>query len=278
MDYFISGLSGLKWHDMPIERAEFERIRSSKERLLDIFRTEEKFGLILENYREFEQTLLEITLQRMVFHETDWSGRVSEIYLVARRLVNLLTTSRLYLDQVRHDLGSLYGSDSQQRKDFDDWTHIEYDGRLGYRIMEALRNYVQHRSIPVTTLSVGWQRRELPSGEFGVHTANPKLDVNSLIEEGGFKASVLEELKNLPEFQQQRGDVPIKMYVRQYVEGLASVHQKLQELLHPEVPTHEAVLAGVRDRFLAEAPGDVKGLSVVARGDDGASERHEHLS
>lgn len=170
MEYALAGWSGVNRKELPVEPAEYQQIYEAKSKLVDALRIEEKYNMVLENYRDFEQYLLEATLRYMLFSEAAWPRLVAIIYEAARRVQNLLSTSRLYLDQVRHDLSAMYGSGSANALAFVSATNKEYDDRLGYRAMEALRNYMQHRSLSLGRVLLGGERRQLPHGEFGITT------------------------------------------------------------------------------------------------------------
>jgi hypothetical protein len=52
--------------------------------------------------------------------------------------------ARLYIDQVAHDLNAICGSGSANPAAFLEWADEEYDRRLGYRTMDALRNFISN--------------------------------------------------------------------------------------------------------------------------------------
>lgn len=106
--FAISSINSGKRNLIFITDEEFQNIIDSKEKLIKVLFVEEKFDLLIENYFEFEKELTNITFSKMLFqnHVSDWSVSVSDIHLVNRRLINLLTTSRLYFDQIAHDISS----------------------------------------------------------------------------------------------------------------------------------------------------------------------------
>src|SRR3546814_9673570 len=65
----------------------------------------------------------------------------------SRRLSSLLQSCRSYLDHTPHHLNKL---ESHAFADpFKKLTNTAYDGHFGCRFMEALRNYAQHRGLPL---------------------------------------------------------------------------------------------------------------------------------
>ena len=136
---------------------EFEVLRKSRSILVTAQGSEEKFRLVLENLWEYEETRLQLALRTPEMpteYDPFWDG----VFLLNRRLINLLTTCRMYIDQTISDFGRLTGDrgDIQIKELFS----RQYDDRLGYRVMETLRNYAQHESFPITSAQYysGWEK------------------------------------------------------------------------------------------------------------------------
>jgi hypothetical protein len=117
-----------------ITAEQYLETRTAKERLMIALSIEEKFNLVAENYAEFEQELQNLTLRQMLFPDYDWSSFVGGLQTINRRLANLLSACRLYIDQVKHDVDGLYGRESQQTEQLKRAFSAEYDGCLGYRV------------------------------------------------------------------------------------------------------------------------------------------------
>jgi len=75
----------------------------ARQNLLEILFLEEKLDLVMENFYEYETELLSIASRMMIFGHDDHISMSRERYLVSRRIVNLLTAGRMYIDQsVQH--------------------------------------------------------------------------------------------------------------------------------------------------------------------------------
>jgi len=135
---------------------------------------------VLENYFEYEVGLLTSTQRSMLFSEKDYGWFHKERLLVCRRIVNLLTACRLYLDQSSHHLACLYGGDSDTIHGIEDVRSSEYDTHVEYRIMEAIRNYAQHRGFPIHSCSYNAQRLMKADNAQLVFTLTPFLVVEAL--------------------------------------------------------------------------------------------------
>jgi hypothetical protein len=95
-----------------ISEDEFNTLKLTQEKLLDVLNIEATFDLLLENYTEFEQDLLRLGLRLSLFGEHgEPLGPRREMN---RRLSNLLSSARFYLHRVPQDLNTIYGASSKQ--------------------------------------------------------------------------------------------------------------------------------------------------------------------
>jgi hypothetical protein len=114
-----------------------------------ILSIEEQLELVLGNYLEFEDDLLSMSTRWMVAITPDYQYMARERNVVVnRRFLNLLNACRGYLDHTRHHLNAIQDVPSYL-DEFNRYASEEYDTHLGYRVMEAMRNYVQHAGFPL---------------------------------------------------------------------------------------------------------------------------------
>ncbi len=218
---------------------------------------EQKFDLVIENYADYERELLELSLRHSLHQDFRWAGFQDQIAAVSRRLANLLSAARLYLDQVTHDLRSTFGPAADLPVAVKAKSSEEYDARFGYRVMETLRNVMQHRSMPVHALSFphesvgqGLQVRAVPSIEV------------ARLKDAELKPAVLAEL-------QSRGEsIDLTPLVRDYVEGLSNVHGELRTLAAPYAASWDAVLASTQARGAAALDSNPKRAVFAFRLDE----------
>jgi len=246
-----------------ISEQEFKEVRRAKRNLLRVVWIEDKFDLLLENYREYEIELLDLALYQMTFGDFSWTSFRFDALRVSRRLQNLLSACRLYLDQIKHDVGELempglYILDRLKKK-----CSEEFNSKLGYRVMESLRNYTQHRSLPIHHMSYpqGWEPKDSPSSL--VFRVIPSLSIAELRADPKVKPSVIKELKSSGKY------FPVTPLIREYVEGLGAVHQEFRSMSKSYVAQWECVLKQVCDRAAAAFDGRKSGLTIVARDEEG---------
>jgi hypothetical protein len=85
----------------------------------------------------------------MVFTEYQETEIFEPKYIATRRLLNLMTATRLYLDSLPHHANEVLVNDPTTLASVKQAPSVAYDSALGYRVMEALRNVSQHRMLPI---------------------------------------------------------------------------------------------------------------------------------
>ena len=182
----------------------------------------------------------------------------------SRHLSNLLSAGRLYLDQVRHDLGSLFGRPSEPFDLLEKATAAEYDAHFEYRLMVALRNHVQHRSSPLQSISYSGELEESTGDSRLRFTAEPKIHVRMLREDAGFKKSVLHEIPADAEM------INLTPAVRVYVDSLCRIHESVRSVLRESTETWDRVVEGALARArqaMVSAGGNFSAVRLRADGE-----------
>jgi hypothetical protein len=246
---------------LPISEKEYEEIAEAKAGLLEALFVEEKFDLVVENYLELELCFLESTTKNMVLGNQDYQWFQVQRNLFNRRLVNLLSACRSYVDYSKQHIQMMLPKDENAVERIKSAFSNHYDSCLGYRAMEALRNFVQHRGFPIHAASYNaeWNRKgEESQSIYGLSVYTKTI---YLREDGEFKTSVLEELERLG------GRVNIKPLIRDYVAALGDVHAGLREMTKQSVETWDRVVLETINRFKTAFPDEnsMKGLAAVLR-------------
>jgi hypothetical protein len=244
---------------IPLSKDEYDALVRARTNLRSLLFIEEQFDLVLNNHVELETDLLSMAVRWMVVINPDYGYMQRERNLIVnRRLLNLLSACRGYLDHAPHHINTLRVTDGElsliTSSDFRRYTSDEYDAFLGYRAMEALRNYTQHAGFPfAVTYDSAWE------GEGDTRrmrfTAKPYIDVTMLGK--SFKAETLKELEGLGK------KVPIMPMVRQYVASLGALHEKLRKALLSNVGAWESAVLEAIGRFKKVDP-DGKTIGLVA--------------
>lgn len=261
MTYGITIATIGDWPFIAITPEEFQRIKAATMNLTAALEIEEKFDLFMENYAEYERNVLCIAQRQMLRGYGTWTTDMDDILLLNRRLANLLMAARLYTDQVKHDLATVYGTLSGVGRDIEAAFSREYDSALGYRIVEALRNHVQHEALPIRVLHYGPEKVDVNGRELIRFTLTPELDVAAL-RASNFKRGVLAEMEHAAASRN------VTALVRDFVRGLSRVHNEIRRLMEDDIQgwkseTDRVVNVG-RDQIHYQV-----GPAVVARDEQG---------
>jgi len=202
----------------------YRNILGAKETYMLAVDLEEKINLLIDNHHEFEVELLKLAEANRTWPKTEAMDAMQKRLLLDRRIVNLLSACRLYLDQSSHAMSCLFGAESTELAAANERRHKFYDTNFGYRFVEALRNYVQHRGLLVHYLVYEYHRISRHTGEYLEFRAKPVLELSYLAEDPKFKSSILDEAKAL--FGKE---VDLREPVREYVTSIWSLHVAIRD-------------------------------------------------
>jgi hypothetical protein len=260
MTYGITIATVGNWSFISITPEEFQQIKDARRKLLAALEIEEKFDLFMENYAEYERDVLRIAQRQMLRDDGTWTTAMDDILLLNRRLANLLMAGRLYRDQVRHDIATIYGRRSVKARNIDAAFSRESNGALGYRVIEALRNYVQHEALPIRNLHYGPEKVSSNGRELVRFTLTPELDVAAL-RVSDFKRSVFAEIE-------KSAGRSVTVFAREFVTGLTRVQREIRQATEEDMHAWKSAIDGVvsvgREQFHCHI-----GLAVVARDEFG---------
>tara|TARA_R110002167_G_C12569653_1_gene642471 strand:- start:69 stop:983 length:915 start_codon:yes stop_codon:yes gene_type:complete len=210
-----------------IDESKYLILKKNKETLTSALALEEKFEMLIGNYSDFEKEILNVTVNQMVTRGDIYPSAFDRKMISNRRLVNLLTSIKLYIDSAISDVkncvvDSERKSTSVKVKAF---FSFEYDSSFEYRFMESLRNYVQHRGVGVHFASYGLNTDALENGESLIsHHTNLYAHKEVLSEDPQFKKLILAEMDEKLE---------IVHAVRCYFGAIVRVHEKIRNIVSP---------------------------------------------
>jgi hypothetical protein len=261
MRYGITRLAAGQHPFIPISQEEFTRIKKAKACYLVVLGIEEKLDLLLENYAEFEGGLLCLSLRRAIFRDLDWDGLMDDIQVTNRRLANLLMSVRLYTDQVKRNAAALFGRNGQTTVAILEALAEQRKTCFGLRVLEELRDHIQHRDLPVRHLTYLRGREKATSRTFR-HRIRPALQVAALKEDPKFDRDVLRAL------EERGATVALIPFVREGIEAVGRIHECLRELAGPDIETWCGILQDVLARGREALGEDLTALGVIAEDDE----------
>jgi hypothetical protein len=272
MDYYLVRLVLGSKKSVPLSKERYASIREAKQGVLQCLYIEEKFDLVVENYLELEKALIDSVVRGMILRDRKKHRFDLERSLYNRRLINLLTTARTYTDQTTQHLKKIFTSEPDRAKVLAAEFSRQYDERIGYRVMEALRNFVQHRGLPVDYIS--HKRTWIREGESKKlqHSTRFFLDISDLSADGKFKKSVLTELEDIGE------KVSLIPLVRDYMEGLSVAQNSIRNSVQPQAGMWESILTEAIESFSVEHGTPKVGLAAVCRDGGGRYSEKVYLT
>lgn len=261
--YFIGQISFNSGPSLEISKDEYDKARAAINSLLHAVDAEEKYDGLIENYREFEDFMLGQAFQSLLsthFDDNVWVQSVRTT--TARRLSNFMSSVRLYQDSVERHVRAITG-DAETASKVSEEKSRQFDNRVSYRALEALRNHAQHYALPVHGFTVA--RRRAKEMDYIEHEFSPHIDVSELAENRDFHPP-----KTLAELKRGPNKLKLKTMVREYVESLSTVHQRFRELTQECIGDSKQHILGLKLKWLADKraahdlgiavfPGDDKG-------------------
>ena len=208
---------------LPIDAERFEFLKRLKNTLNEAFAIEEKYEIVVSNYLDLEEEAIKVPVSNMITDRTDHIDFFETILALNKRVLNLLTTVRLYNDQVASHVAACTG-DVDTKEHVKNAQKQEYDENVYYRFMEALRNHAQHYGAPVHRVSLGsrWDEEQ----DFLIYSLDLVSEKEKLELNKKFKKSILTEL----------GDqIHLLHAIRSYVESLSNIHSTVRDLIDDDV-------------------------------------------
>lgn len=239
MKYFIRQRTLDSRLAVQIEFDKFNELKESQEILFAVQAIEEKYDLLIQNYLEFEQEILLELAKNMIFIKQEYDDFYEVKSVFNRRIVNFLTSARLYLDHISKHIRICTGKDKEEIKEIlKSFTGKQYDTHLEYRFMEELRNYVQHYCLAVHSVE-----------------NNSNRDQNNDQQVNGIKIlackKVLQQDKKLRKIMKDMDDnVELVQTTRIYMSSLSYIHNDIRSLIEERV--------NIARRTIEEAIGNYK--------------------
>lgn len=245
MTYFLQSFRGKA---IPLDDAEAKALNDALDSIFAQIAFEELWDAVVQNFADLERDTLRHALEDMIFGDKGWNHYQDMRTLFARRLANLLSSCRAYIDLSPRQLRCACPNTDAERQ-FSALKSAAYDGSFSYRLMEALRNYTQHYGSPISGTHFDARRIEQPTGNHFRYVTAASISAEKLRDDPKFKASVRAELVGMDKLE-------VNKHVREYVEQLGGVHMALRTLAidstSVEWPLITSAIERIRSDDLAE--------------------------
>lgn len=272
------------WPEVQITAEQYDQIRSGRDVLGAAHAFEQRYQLLLENFREYEQSLLDIALRQMISWQVDWADFEDIKRLVNRRLSNCLASVLLYLDQGKRDLPVVIGDGLSAKGWFQKTTDQQRSRHLGFQLMEVLRDVIQHQELPIQSFALPMTRHgDLPETSrisFNALAFVELNDLRTLIYGGGRRQKQFDQasFKRLEARADRKGHVDLSPLLREYVEGVSEVHAAFRDLAEARVASARKIMAATIAQYQECCGREIERVLVQKLRGDVEDERvHVHL-
>ena len=256
MKYILRKVVLGKVPEIKITAEEYEDLKIAKNILLNALAIEEKYEIVIRSYIDFERQILDTITIHMVRNPLDYKDFFEERLGLNIRLLNMLTACRLYVDHLPQNVRECIPNVCNSEEIVKGFFSKEHDGNKEYRFMEALRNYTQHRGIPVHW-SQGSSRWTSLEGDGLMEYSIELASLRSYLEnDGKFKKEILEEIDE---------KVDLKEATRSYIESLSNVHESVRIAIAESAASARKLIEGALCRYASVNSGNVLGLSACKK-------------
>lgn len=225
---------------LEIADGEYNDISRAHSALVLIGGFTENYRVVLDAYGRIEETLHMVALENLL-HGGDFYSKVRRARVkLNSSVIGYLAAARYFLDSSAKILKEVCSADDLVA--FDKSVSDVYDRGKEYRFIEALRNYVQHRALPVDGLWYNNYVEDIDKAEDSEIVTSLTLfaEKKKLAEDEKFKKSAL---INMPE------KIDIIYCIRSHMSAIWEVHAKGLELLRENAENSRRVIQVYIDKL-----------------------------
>jgi hypothetical protein len=260
-EYFLRRSALSHPNQVPITKDQLAELKCASCIQLEALYIEQKYDFVVENYLEFEETLLMRGINHLILGRRDHLSFHADTALFNRRIMNFLTAYKTYEDTYAQHLNRIFNRDRDVLRLAKSFFSLEFDSRVGYWIMPKIRNYVQHQGFPMhgSTYGSGWI-----TDRDGIDRNRYTLDLYVYPQElckGKFNLAALERLSRM------KNKVDLKFLIRDFMEGFSAAHVKVRALVEARIEWAVDYTQSAREDFLLSTGYD-SALALAATGPD----------
>lgn len=253
MQYFLALALAADCPTLPIDSQRLSLLKASKAILAAALEVEEEYEMMISNYIDLEKESLNASISYMVRTLGGHADFFDAGLALNRRLMNLLTSVRLYSDRLTDHCCTCLPGETGITERVESLRSTEYETNFDYRFMEALRNYIQHYGTAVHHIT------------FGGRLIHPL--VNGLVEISSSFSASKKMLASDPHFKKQILDeMPDKVDLvsasRGYIEALSSIQSNVRQIVSKSVNEARSLIQAAMDDYRAVYRKDLVVLSA----------------
>ncbi len=259
MNYCLRVLAIGHPHKVDLSKDEFEALKGAKDTLTKFFSFTENYRLVVQSYREVERAKHEAELDHMLYSNFGYESLADARVALNAPIVGYLSSARYFLDSTDKFVSKVL-SESEVAA-YQKLRSKIYDEVPHYAFIEALRNYVQHRELPIHSVTYHnfLEDKKNHATSDMVTSLSLCAAQETLRKDKKFKQSAL---AGLPE------RISIVGGIRHHMEGIWRLHDYLMKQ-HGGIPeaAREFVAAAI-SRYETETSDRSLGLNAIAYEDE----------
>lgn len=256
-----------------ITEDQFDKLLAFRDIIVNSIYIEEKFDLLIENAKELEIEIINIATSSYLFHGKEHKDFHIEGNTLNRRMANLLTSCRLYIDHIDHHLSDLHKITQIDIDSVGKFKAEQYDQHFGYRFMEALRNHVQHRGLPINYTSYHDEKKKVDNETKFFVSLSLYMNTDEIVSNKKVKKSIREEVV---EYGKKIDIMPL---AREYVDCIWKIHEHVRSTLSSAETEAKSAIRSHMDSFRLAFPDEQSliGLASVSKYADGTFKESVNL-
>ena len=147
MKYHLQALVLNSDTTVEISEKEFYSIKQAWETITHISSLTENYRVVVESYRNVEKAKHDVELDHILYFDLGHDAFSDVRVKLNAPIVGYLASSRYFLDSTDRILQKIL--EQTHINSFNKFRSEIYDSHSQYRFVEELRNYVQHRGLPI---------------------------------------------------------------------------------------------------------------------------------
>lgn len=237
---------------------------------VNVILIEEKYDTVVENYYEFERELIEIAARHMLFEITDevFFGQTS---LINRRLLNLLSATKMYIDHTRKQLIAMFGRKSNLVVSISEKSEAVKAANTGYLLLEQIRNYSQHAGYAVEYFSVGASSTRTNDKVLRYYDLRAKINIDNILGDPRIDRSLRDKASEI-----QGRDA--KDLIRDGIDGVSEVHQHLRDGIDLHLTARRDVLHAALALYQNQEPMYANESPILVKKENSTTAFHRYIS
>ncbi len=220
----VNGGSQPYYWESIISKNDYDDIEKYHYCVGEYYNIENKYNIVIENYREFESEILNLSLSYSLHAMASFDNMNAMFWNIQRKLFNLLNSCDMFVEHCLIHYKHIQKKEGRITFDLKSFTNKLNENHFSYRVLDKIRNHSQHYGIPVQKVNFG-SKRDYPSNPNRVtFPINLFLKPDLLRQNSGFPKHLISEIE-------QQGEVDIKPLIREYLSLIYSILKKVRDEL-----------------------------------------------